>query len=133
MSDYNHILLLTDGSLSDDVFLKANYIANCFGARLTIGYCLPQIPLIANGAVNLESECREAIKLQLIQIGERYKIPIEDQWIVTQDENEPFLRLRKNGIDMVLVAKGIRSMQLRSQLVNKLLQQYSCSIQFINN
>ncbi len=128
MPNYNHVLLLTDATMNEAVFTKANDLASCFGARLSIGYCLPNMPVLASGVINLESECRDLIKSQLCAMGRRYKIPLEDQWVLTQDKNEPLEKLRKNGIDLIIVSKSSQSLELCSQLASKILQEYSCAV-----
>lgn len=133
MPNYNHMLLIVDYPPNDDAFSKANFLANCFGARLSIGYPLPTTPTISSGVVNLEIECRKVLKSQLSKIGECYKIPLEDQWVLSQDEHAMLERLRKNGIDLIIVSTTIQPFELRSQLTSKLLLQYSCAVLFVND
>ena len=82
----------------------------------------------------MEKEYREIIASQLCCVGKRHKIPLEDQWILSQTENKnrPLEQLRKKGIDLIVVGKNIQLFELRSQLANKLLHQYNCTIYFIH-
>jgi hypothetical protein len=90
-------------------------------------------PTLGSGATNFESEYREKINLQLQKIGDSYKIPNEDLWILSLDETCSIKQLKNKGIDLIMVSKAIQPFFLTSQLASKLLHHSVCAVHFLNS
>lgn len=133
MMPYNNILLLIQNEVGKAALVKANLMAEAFGARLCIGYVFPEIPVIQQGAVNIESELIDLFREKLEEIGYRYMIPKEDQWIVSYDDAKLIEQLKKSGIDLILLDNGEDTKLSYYHLATKIIKNFSCSFQFINN
>ena len=132
MTSYDHMLLIVDNDDCANSVGKVNALADHYGSRLSVGYCMPAVYGLRNGVINFKNQYREVIKNRLLNLGTQYRVPAEDQWILSHGNNESTDLFNKNSIDLIVLDKHCQPDIPRSQLANNILQMHACDICFIN-
>ena len=138
MNNYSHILLATDLSGENPkTSQRAQQLAACFGARLSLVHVVEYLPLDYGGDqiypmdLDLEDKLVSRAREELERLGKELGVEPSDQHVVVGAAKIEILRIaEEHGVDLILVGShGRRGLALLlGSTANAVLHRAKCDV-----